>query len=321
MLNKLIKHLFHKEIILYNRHRQTIPIVVNPGNRSAYYFFETQFLWKMIPFSGKNQWKYRIMNQVLNFIGPKFILDINWIGKSHSLYYLWCKRHPESKFVVVQHGVYAGGIVTDIPHRFTKCQVFLCWSEYFIEVFRNFNRSKKVILANFGNTIYNKTDRTKFEYPATTGNRILLVPSAIGGERLRQLIAFKDKLVALGFSVDLKEHNFQTRIYEEIKGIHKIGGDIYEILSQKEYDIVISDHSSSLLDAVFFKNNTLFFSPEGEIIECSRNLYNDYLVNVALDFEKLSSREELFALVNTGALEKLFDYMVNAGNNELRQIK
>lgn len=320
MLNKLIKLFFHKEIILYNRHRQTIPIVANPENRSAYYFFEIQYLWKMIPFSGKNKWKFRIMYQVLNLISPKYILDINWIGKWHSLYYLWCKRHPESKFVVVQHGSYVGGIVTDIPHRYTKCQVFLCWGNYFTNLFRAYNQGKRVTCFSFGNTVYNQSNRDQYAYGTTSGHRVLMVPSAIGGERLQRLTDFKDHLVTLGFSVDIKEHNYQSKLFEEIKGFNKITGDIYDILRKKTYDLVISDHSSCLLDAIYFKNKTLFFSPGGEVTEYSHNRYNDFMMNIALDFEKTTSPEAVFELVDIVAQEELFRFFISDGDNDLNNL-
>ncbi len=321
MLGSITKFFFNKEIVLYNRHRQTLPIVHNASNKSDFLFFEIGRLWRFIPVKSDNKWKFRCMYLLLSAIGPKYILDINWISSGHRLYDLWCRRNPGSRFVVVQHGSYVGGIVTDIPHRYAHCQVFLCWSDYFGDLFGRYNEGKPTDIRVFGNPVYNLTDRSPYQYRKPSGNRILLAPSGVKAERLVQLTAFKDRLEALGFVVDLKEHNFQTRKFEEIKGFNKISGDIYDILRTHAYDIVVSDHSSCLLDAIFFKNHVLFFSPESDMRAYYDNLYRRYLVNAASLLDQITSREALFDLLDTSAQEQLFSHFVAAGDNRLTGIK
>jgi hypothetical protein len=321
MLNSIVRFLFKKEIILYNRHRQTIPIINEAWNREHFIFFEIIFLWRLIPFSSKSKYKFRIMYGLLNLISPKFILDVNWISSWHSLYYLWCKKNSTSKFIVVQHGLYAAGVITDVAHRYSKCQIMLCWGAYFKELFESYNSGKRARFIIFGNTIYNREHRSFFQYvPTFTGN-ILLVPTGIKRERLEVLTRFKDKLEGLGFNVFLKEHNLQTRFFGKIDGFNKIQGDIYSILSEKNYDIVISDHSSCLLDAIYYKNNVLFFSPLLEDEYYYNNIYSDFLPNLALGYASMKSKNELYAFVDTKAQENLYQHLVSEGDNSLLKLQ
>src|SRR5688500_6708095 len=126
MINSVFRFLFGKEIVLINRHRQTVPLLNSEWNRKNFVFIESIYFWRIIPFSSKSKAKYSIMFMILNLVSPRFIIDVNWISKWHSLYFLWCRRHSPSKFIVVQHGLYSAGIVTDAAHRYSKCQVMLC---------------------------------------------------------------------------------------------------------------------------------------------------------------------------------------------------
>jgi hypothetical protein len=100
-----------------------MPIAMNLVNRKVFYFIDISLFWKYIPFRTSDKRKHKIMYVILNLIQPKYILSMNWLTKRESLYKVWTKNHPESAFIVVQHGSYVGGVVTDIPHKFTKCDV------------------------------------------------------------------------------------------------------------------------------------------------------------------------------------------------------
>ncbi len=156
MLNYICKYLLKKEVVLYVLHRQTLPIINNPINKQKFVFINVMYLWRIFPLPGKYKLKFKIMYLILNIISPKYIIDINWVSKWESLYKVWTKKHQKSKFIVIQHGGYVGGIIKDNAHKYTKCDVFLTWSEYFTNLFKEYNKGKKTEIVTFGNTVYNK---------------------------------------------------------------------------------------------------------------------------------------------------------------------
>uniref|UniRef100_UPI004047CFF3 hypothetical protein n=1 Tax=Flavobacterium sp. TaxID=239 RepID=UPI004047CFF3 len=95
--------------------------------KESFTFFDIALIWKYIPFKTSDKRKYRIMYILLNVIKPRYILSMNWQSKRESLYMVWTSKYPKSKFLVIQHGSYVGGYVTDIAHRYAKCDVFLTW--------------------------------------------------------------------------------------------------------------------------------------------------------------------------------------------------
>jgi hypothetical protein len=312
MINFLTKVLLKRELVLYNKHRQTIPIVNNHNNRKKYIFLQSNKILSKIPVKSSHKLKYRIAYILLKILSPKYVIDINWISRMSALYYVWSKKSKNSKFIVVQHGSYIGGNVTDIAHRYTNCDVFLVWGNYFKVLFENYNKGKKISVVDFGNPIYNKFKREKFYYKNKTINKILLAPSGIKDQPLEQLYKLHDKLIELGFVVKLKEHSMQTKFYTEIKKISKESEDSEKLLKNQNYDIIISDHSSIILDAIFFKNPVICFSS----VETK---FTSYMDNAFYKLKDLKNKEDLLNLLNIKTQEVLFSDMItlNPDKNEL----
>lgn len=320
MLNALVKLFTGKSIVLYSKHRQTSPLV-NSITKSKFIFVDYLLFWKFTYIFGRNSTlRYRMMGMIISLISPKYILDINWITKMHTLFYVWCRKSKSSKFVVVQHGIYAAGIITDLPHRYTKCDIMLCWSEYFKEILSGYNKGKKVNFYVIGNTVYNEYDRNKFQYKETPGHKILIVISPMGGERLKALIEFKDNLEKMGFDVSLKPHPLQEVYESPIEGFKKVGGTLYSILSSDDYDIIMCDTSTSLLDAIFFKKYVMFFSPDNTTIHYTENIYSSHLKNFAKIYKTIGTAQELKDNLSIDSQEGLLNQLVSPGNNYLKML-
>lgn len=319
MINKLINFLFKKEIILYTEHRQTLPLLQNKENRSGFFFINMSPLWKLIPFRSYDKRKYRIMYLVLSIIHPKYIIDINWISPYNSLYKLWTKNNNNSKFVVIQHGSYVGGVVTDVAHRYTKCDIFLTWGEYFTKLFSHYNSGKKVEIINYGNTIYNGFNRDDFHYRETSKiQRILIAPSGVKDERLDAIYTLYKKLKELDFEVSIKLHNFQERRFGKIEGIPTDSRNPFAILKDQEYDLIVTDHSSLMLDAIFFKNKVLFFSKESSLMPAyTNNQYLKYLDNQIDNLLNVTTKEEVFSFLSIDKQERLLSSLVFVRSNSL----
>jgi hypothetical protein len=320
MLNSLLRFFTGREIILYTRHRQTLPLI-NTETKKKYFFAEYTLLWKLtFPFGRNSSLRYRVMALFLYIVSPKYILDVNWIMKYHILFYVWCKKSGNSKYVVVQHGIYAAGIITEISHRFTKCDVMLCWSDYFKEVLSGYNQGKKTKFYVIGNPVYNQYDRSNFEYKKDIGNKILIAISPMGGERLKKLTEFKNNLEKMNFVVNIKEHPLQSIMEKPLTGFNKITGDLYSILTSDEYDIVMCDTSTSLLDAIFFKKYVMFFSPENTTIHYTDNIYSKHLRNFASEYKSVVTKQDLQSKLNISDQENLFNQLVSPGVNNLNML-
>jgi hypothetical protein len=324
MLGKLIKVFFGKELVLYTRHRQTIPLVKDPENRKRFVFLQIYYFWRVIPFRTSDKRKHRIMYPILNFIGPKYILEINWTSARDSLYKVWMANHPASKFIVVQHGSYVGGIVTDIAHRYTKCDIFLTWGDYFTQLFKQFNHGKKTRIISFGNPVYNNFLRDNLFYKEKSNGKILLLPSTLDDIRLKVYYDLIKRLEKLNFHVSLKQHNLQGKLnkihnsfpFPQIKFENKIEGNLLEILIENDFDFIISDHSSALLDAIFFKNKVLYYDPSN-VTNGTTTVYSLFLNNLFDHIAKVDHRDDLLKLININRQEQLLDYMITSGNNKL----
>lgn len=256
------------------------------------------------------------MSLILSLFSPSYILDINWITRLHTLYFVWCTKRNK-KFVVLQHGSYVAGLITDIPHRYIKANLFLVWSGYFKNLIEHYNHGKKAQVKVFGNTVYNQYRRDDFSYTNRKGDKVLVVPSLIMGERLNEYNSLVEKLQQLGFAVTVKEHLYQGKRSEPIKASKKIGGDLFSILKKQEYDIIITDVSSAMNDIIFFKSNVIFFSPAGKENFFTENVYSMYLKNLALEIDKLVEKSFLYNYVDNGAQEKLLLQLAEPGNNIL----
>lgn len=304
-------------MVLYNSHRQTTPLLKNVENRKKYIFLEMSQIWRYIPIRSKKKAKYRVIYLMLSFLAPKYIIDINWITTQHGLYKIWTNKHKRSKFIVIQHGSYVGGVVTDKAHRYTKCDAFLTWGPYFTDLFKKMNAGKQVDIKSFGNPVYNEIERSEFSYPMKKKGNILLAPSGIKGERLRALYALKEKLVELDFKIYLKEHNFQSRKFQKIYDIERVEGSASEVLSTQAYDVVVTDHSSLMLDAIFYKNPVFYFSAPGNLDEYEKNKFVDYLGNVFEVYQEFQCKSDVYKLIDVNRQEEMFSDLVSIRSNRL----
>ena len=319
MLHKLIKWTSGKDIILYQKHsRQIEPLIFNKYNRKKFWFIEMGGIWKFIPFRSTNKIKFRIMYLILDLIHPKIILDINWITRNQKLYKVWTANNPNSKFVVLQHGSYAGGKVVDVAHKYTNCDIFLTWGDYFVNQFKDYNSGKNVRFLCFGNPLYNEFDRSRFSYKQSMSNKILLLPTALDDENILHFYELLKRLSNLKFHIEVKEHYMQGNLirqndkfiqYPILEGVDKITGKLSEILPINDYDFIISDHSTSLLDAIFFKNNVISSGYTTNYSKYLINLYNENLGDM--------DKNQMYDLVNIENQEKLISDMIFIGDNRL----
>lgn len=323
MLNYIIFKISGKELILYDSHRNTTPIVNNAENRKHFVFWNIAILWKLIPLKNKHKEKHQIMFALLTVLNPKYILSMNWLSKRESLYKVWTAKNPQSKFIVVQHGGYVGGVVTDVPHKYTKCDIFLTWGPFFKDQFTKYNALKNVEILSFGNPVYNTYNRENFEYKLTQAKSILLLPTALNDANVKHINNLIKKLKALNFNVTLKEHSKQGTEkdnngdikYPSIENIDKIEGALYPILQNNNFDFIICDHSSSLIDTIFFKNKVLYFDPNN--MNGYKTRYSDYLPNLFLQDINRMSATDLYDLIDIAQQELLLLNMVTTGNNIL----
>lgn len=319
MVNAILKYSISKELVFYTKHRQTYPIVNNPENKKHLIFFDPEIIWKMTAvFGKKSKLRYTTISLLLSFFSPKYILNINWLTKRDTLFYVWCKKSQKSKFVVMQHGSYVGGIVTDVHHRLAKCQIFLCWSEYFKSTFENFIFNKKnTKFIAFGNPVYNQYDRSLFNYNQAKSNTVLILPTALDRQLQFHYTELIQKLQSFGFQVYYKEHSQQQKIFGELPfKINKIDGSLYEILQDNDYDFIIADHSSSLLDSIFFKNKVLYFDANNKIKGYTTN-YSDYLLNLFDIIYTDIHKKSFYQLINIENQEALLANMIINGDNKL----
>lgn len=326
MLNAMLKWITGKEVILYNPHRNSNPLV-NLENRKRFIFIPFGTIWKATGIFGRNsRLRYRVMSLALSVINPVYIIDINWITKKHTLFRLWALNHGR-EFVVVQHGAYHGGTLRDIKEKYINCTLFLAWSDYFKELSERNNPGKEFKAIAFGNPCYNRFDRSQFSYPEAAGNRILVAVSLIKGGRLEKLRQMVSRLRNLGFKVSVKEHNLQSRYSEPIEetGEHTLSQDqsLYTLLKGQEYDMIISDVSSSVLDAIFFKNRVIYFSPSDVNSRINENMYSEYLDNLAENPDLPESRDQVLQAIHLQAQEELLGCLIKTRktSNDLEQIE
>ncbi|PKD43269.1 hypothetical protein [Rhodohalobacter barkolensis] len=325
MINWLVKKITGKQIVFVHRHRNTIPIIEDNQNR--YIFFDPGFIWKSMGIVGKqNKLRYRLMYLFLSLVKPVWIISFNWLDKLESLYLVWANDH-QRQFIVVQHGIYYGGIMRDIQEKYIKCNIMLVWSDYFRKMFLKNNPKKEFRCISFGNPVYNQYNRKCIEYSENPGDRILLVPSLTKGHRLEILNKLIENLLHLDFEVTIKEHYLQSRETKPIltEGCIKTEGDdfhLYRLVRSQKYDVVITDVSTAMTDSIFFKNRVIYFSPEFDGIDYNDNVYEEYLPNIAHSFDQLRSRSELFSHIDLEAQEQLLKRLVKTEHlsNDLAQL-
>jgi hypothetical protein len=314
LINRLVKFFSGKEIIFFNPHRCSTPLLTD-ANKRKYIFLNPALLWKATGLLGaKSSSRYRAMGFLLNIVSPRYIIDINWIARIQTLYFVWCKNHGR-KFVVVQHGSYVAGIITDKPHRIAHCHIFLAWSNYFKATLEQYNQGKKLSCIVWGNTVYNQYNRNAFAYKPDTGNKILVAPSLITGERQEVYKQLLEKLKDLGFDVTVKEHLYQATRSVPFEGFPKIAGNIFTVLMAQQFDIVITDVSSTMSDIVFFKTRAVFCSPAGDEDFYINNQYSKYMHNLAFAINELKRKDDFYRYINIEAQEELLKCMVAVGHN------
>lgn len=306
-----------------NYHRNSVPIIED--NRDRYIFFNPAFLWKCMGVVGKKRkLRYRLMYRLLSIVQPAWIIDINWLDKLQSLYLVWANHHNK-QFIVIQHGIYYGAIMRDIPEKYIKCNIMLVWGDYFREMFLENNPGKEFRCINFGNPVYNQHKREELSYPSGEVKRVLLCPSLMKGKRLGRFYSLVEKLKNFGFNIVVKEHIKQSRDSEPIKGCKKTKGDqfhLYRLLKSQEFDLVVTDVSSALTDIIFFKNRLIYFSPEFEGVDYNDNVYGEYLPNLDDSLDEMTSRGELLSLINVESQEQLLKKLIKTDHlsNDLGQI-
>ena len=86
------------------------------------------------------------------------------------------------------------------------------------------------------------------------------------------------------------------------------------LLQKNDFDLVICDHSSSLLDAIFFKNKVIYFDPNNKTKGYTTH-YSKYLVNLfETQFESLT-KEDFYHLLSIEQQEGLLNNMITMGSN------
>lgn len=317
MIHFLVKLFLNKDIILFHPHRNSNPFV-NKENKKKYVFIDPNLLWKITFIFGRTS-KLRdyVTIWILNIINPEFIIDINWIAHIQTIYYVWCKNNNK-KFIVIQHGTYVGGIVTDAGHYFTKCQEFWVWSEYFKNLFSKKNIGKSVHYRIIGNPVYNTFDRNKFFYKSKLGKKILVAPSLVYSDRFEAFEDLIKVLDKLGLEVIVKEHVLQSEWYKSFDWKHKTNESFYQILEKQIFDFVVTDVSSAMNDIIFFKNRALFFSPPSDKLFFTNNLYSKYLPNMFYSISDFQSGiKSLETLSDKSKQEELLIQLAYIGNQNI----
>jgi len=309
MINSIYKSILGKDIIIFNPHRNSNPLV-NESTKQNYAFFNPLFIWKMSAMLGRNtKLRYRFVAAILTFINPITIIDINWTDRKHSLYFAWCKRN-EKKFIVLQHGIYYAGMMSDIREKYTNCTTHLVWGKHFKQLRERDNPGKNCEFIIYGNPVYNQYDRNLFTYKKQPGNDILVAISVIGGKRLKTLIDFLDKLEMHGFNVTIKEHNLQSKKSKAIQGHNKINENLYNLVEEQRFDYIVTEVSSAMTDIIFFKNQAIYFSPESTDHYHTHNVYEEYLVNIATRKGFFTDRKDLLNQISIESQENLLNYLI-----------
>ena len=252
-----------KPILLYTEHRQTIPIIQE--NKKDFVLINFVQLWKFLRIFGKtnsSKLRAKVYYLILKTLKPEVIIDINWIGRVAIIHQIY-SRNNKVKFVVVQHGFYTGGYISNrFPegrwHKMARCTHFWIWSEYISgEVLMN----NSTFFVN-GNPLYN--DLIKFKQPFRRIEKvktILIAPTNFTlkeGEKLDKLMNLVSKLVDSGVQVFIKLHHL-NELFPKLENIIILENiNFYEVLYKQEFDLIIADHSTTLLDAMFFNNLVAF---------------------------------------------------------------
>jgi hypothetical protein len=313
MLQKLIKLFFKKEIILYENHRNVRPVI--DSNKGDYFFIKTRCLTRLSKSNSlltlsknKNKIQAFLIIQLLNIIKPKAIIACNWLTLAQKTYYLYSRRTC-TQFIVIQHGAYKAGWIRN-DHRFMKCDKFLVWGEYFKNIFDDYNSTRKDDIIVFGNPVYNIINRDELQYPKQTQN-ILVALSFMDDAKLETYKDVVRKLSATGLNACIKYHNKQKKKLSLPLNAKEVYGKFTETANKA--DVIIVDHSSTLLDSVFFKKFVVY-------VNCSdkSTIYNKFLKNHFATI--VGGNFSIESLTDKKAQEALLQHMVYIGNNDLKML-
>lgn len=300
--------IFGKYIALYSHHRQTEPILSDSFNRENFWFVNFNYIWKPLRILGStNRSKLRVFIylKILRILNPRIILDINWIGRLQIIHDLYARRHPQStQFIVVQHGNYSAGRIESSIHRTVRCSVFWIWGDYYLDQLELNGRKFYV----GGNPVYNKyynMQKVPSAKSRTSSKSVLFLNSYIDEDVINKIEIVAEYFTKLGFEVFWKPHNLYTgRLnLNHVKII--TGINLYDAFYNGTYKYIITDESTTLLDAVFFKNDVLFMK-SGKFQ--SVNLYSMYLDEFKVD--ELKNKVDLDIFINPNKQEKMFDTAV-----------
>ena len=314
-----------KRLVLYNKHRNLLPIV--EYNTNEYYFINLITCWKLTyPLQLFINYKYRKIAflWMLRYLNPLYILDVHWISDiSKICWYYDRKFGKKKKFIVVQHGVYTGGkIKRSFNENFPYTNNFWVWSKFYQDNFFNIFKEKNlnINIKIFGNPVYNHINRELFAYQNIKEiNRVLIAPTALNMEYAKCLKELISKLNELQIEVNLKFHNFQNLSYfEEFKHLFVID-NAFDLIQSSDYEAIICDVSTLLLDTICFKKNVIYFQPILGIESFeTTTVYDKYLENLFYYFRNDNfGQGVLKKLINQEKQEDLFEFLAGSGNNIL----
>lgn len=300
------------KIILYKPHRQLNNIINDLRSQKNIVCINMDILWKLIPLTSKYKLKFKFIGFFFKILNPSFIITTNWISRYDAFYSIWTKRNPNTKFVVVQHGTYVGGMVTVNSHKYIRSDVFLTWGNYHKEYFKILNDKKNVEIFDFGNPLYNGINREKFEYSKKKIQNALIVTSGVTKDGVKKLKQLVFELKKKGLNVDVKLHNHQEKKFGffDFEGIDLVNDNAYEILNTDKYELFIVDHSSFMIDAIFFKKKVLFFPQFDRGHFFYDNVYSDFLESLKINHFKNNIITDIDSLVNIKTQEDLLNKLV-----------
>lgn len=301
-----------KPILFYTKHRQTIPILQE--SKQDFILIDFDQLWKILRIFGKtktSKFRAKVYFVLLKVLKPEIILDINWIGRVAMIHHLYSKKY-NVKLVAVQHGFYTGGHISNrFPegrwHKMARCTHFWIWSDCIKgEVVEN--------RANFmvnGNPWYNKFFDSRQPYRKIERvETILILPTNFEkteGKKVEKLIHLVRVLTTSGFKVSIKFHHL-NEIFPQLDQVNILENiDIYSVLLKQEFDLVIADHSTTLLDALFFNNFVSFCN----FHQSSNTLYEKFLGELNVEFIE----DEMIKIISSKRIEQQTNFLNYLGLN------
>ncbi len=227
------------------------------------------------------------------------------------IHHLYSKRY-NVKLVAVQHGFYTGGHISNrFPegrwHKMARCTHFWIWSDCIKgEVVEN--------RANFmvnGNPWYNKFFDSRQPYRKIERvETILILPTNFEkteGKKVEKLVHLVRILTTSGFKVSIKFHHL-NEIFPQMEHVNILENiDLYSVLLKQEFDLVIADHSTTLLDALFFNNFVSFCN----FHQSSNTLYEKFLGELNVEFIE----DEMIKIISSKRIEQQTNFLNYLGLN------